>query len=228
MPKRELGAVLVALATVSLVACSDSPSAPSTPGPPPLNPLGWNDVPERMALYVGDETSITILLTAAVEAEYSVTAQGETVKATGAATRTGVFELTVSALTEGETTVEVVARAPGYTPATASIPVVVSALQPLDWLNLPDRLEMYVGDTEDLELRLTSIVDAEYEVTSTTAGVVVATGTPRGNGFMVRISAVREGETESTWRRGLLPISGDRDNPGAGGTASAELAPFPR
>lgn len=84
-----------------------------------------------MDLRVGDETKFTILLTAAVDAEFSVTLKDEKVRASGEKARTGVYDVTIVALEAGATEIEVTARANGYRTATASIPVTVEAIPPI-------------------------------------------------------------------------------------------------
>lgn len=120
-------AILAALFT----ACSESPSTPAAPAPAALLPLGWSDVPESVHLRVGDETRFQILLTSAVDAEFSVTLKDEKVSVSGEKVRTGVFDVTVLALAEGSTEVTVTATAPTYATATATIPVVVEPIPPI-------------------------------------------------------------------------------------------------
>ena len=127
--KRSIAALAI-LATL-FTACSENPSTPAAPAPAPLLPLGWNDVPESVHLRVGDETRFQILLTSAVDAEFSVTLRDEKVRASGEKVRTGVFDVTVVALAEGSTEVTVTATAPTYATATATIPVVVEAIPPM-------------------------------------------------------------------------------------------------
>ena len=121
--------VAVALSGLVALACGDggggAPSAP--PPPPPPTPLSWSNVEsDPVAIEVGETVEIELLLTAAVDATYSPSAEGEIVTLAGESPRAGVYTLEITGSEAGETTVTVTATAPGYTTATATITVSVT------------------------------------------------------------------------------------------------------
>ena len=118
----------IALALL-FTACGDGGGASTSPAPPPPPlPLSWNDVPSEITVRVGEEETFTALLSAAVEATYSITADSEAVEVSGKTLRAGVFEGTVSGVEAGEVTVTLTANSPGYATARATTGVVVEDL----------------------------------------------------------------------------------------------------
>ena len=127
-------AVLAILATVS-VACSDGPSTPAVPAPPPLLPLGWNDVPETLTLEEGESETFTSVLTSAVPADFTIEADSGAVAVAGESPRAGVFDVTVVGLEGGRAArITLTAAHPGYRTATASFGVEVEEPPPVPML----------------------------------------------------------------------------------------------
>ncbi len=125
--RRGFVAVLALGAALLLGSCDDGGS-PAAPAPPPLLPLSWNDVPDEIMVRVGEEETFTALLTAAVNATYSITADSDAVEVSGKALRAGVFEGTVVGVDAGEVTITLRANHPGYISASETLEVVVEDL----------------------------------------------------------------------------------------------------
>ena len=132
-PQVRAPAAAVVLATVSsallasllLAACGDGGGTTTAPAPPQPLPLSWNDVPDEITVRVGEEEIFTALLSAPVNATYSITADSEAVEVSGRSLRAGVFEGTVKGVEAGEVTITLTANNPGYSTARATAGVVV-------------------------------------------------------------------------------------------------------
>ena len=122
--------VLAITASIS-VACNDSRSSPAAPAPPPLLPLGWNDVPDGLTVKEGEATTFSAVLTSAIPAEFLIQADSASVAVAGESPRAGVFEGTVVGIERGGAArVTLTATHPGYRTATAAFDVDVSAPAP--------------------------------------------------------------------------------------------------
>lgn len=98
---------------------------PIPPPTTPLLPLSWNDVPEQITMKEGETETFVALLTAAVDATYSFTADSDAVEVSGRKVRTGVFEGSVTGVHHGEYTLTLTATYTGYVTATETVDVVV-------------------------------------------------------------------------------------------------------
>ena len=104
-----------AVALLAIACGGDGPTAPSPPPPP--RPLAWSDFPESETIEVGEEKTISLALTAAVNATYTHLTSNENVEIEGESPRAGIYRLTITGLEGGETTITVTATAGGYTTA---------------------------------------------------------------------------------------------------------------
>ena len=90
-----------------------------------LRPLEWTDLPDEIELEVGSEETARLRLSQPVRPNLEVDVSNRNVAAF-AECRTGVCELTVEALFEGESVITLTATADGYTDATGEIEVFVT------------------------------------------------------------------------------------------------------
>ena len=115
---------------VAFAGCGDGGGtvSPSTPAPPALLPLTWQDVPTApVSVNQGGTTTVTLLLSAGVSANYSADASGGNVTVTTEILRAGVVRLRITGVSAGTSQVNVTASADGYTTARASFAVNVLA-----------------------------------------------------------------------------------------------------
>ena len=144
-------------------------------------------------LDVGEAKKVTLLLSSAVAATYSHSANNANVSIAAESPRTGVYELTLTGAEPGEATVSVTANAPGYRTATASFPVMVN-LRPLSWDYIPREVVVNVGEQRTRRLRLTAAVRPSLTISWNNTNVAV-TGTC-GIGYCdLTFAGVREGRT---------------------------------
>ena len=90
-----------------------------------LRPLEWTDLPDEIELEVGSEETARLRLSQPVRPNLEVDVSNRNVAAF-AECRTGVCELTVEALFEGESVITLTATADGYTEAMGEIEVFVT------------------------------------------------------------------------------------------------------
>ena len=90
-----------------------------------LRPLEWTELPEEIELDVGSEVTARLRLSQPVRPDLEVDVSNRNVAAF-AECRTGVCELTVEALLEGESVITLTATADGYTDARGEIAVFVT------------------------------------------------------------------------------------------------------
>ena len=103
--------------------CSEALRCPA--GPPPPHPLGWNGLPDEINVQVGETETFNATLTAAIDANFTISASTGAVEVSGEAVRAGVFRGTVTGVEVGEVEVTVTASQPGFVTATASFDVIV-------------------------------------------------------------------------------------------------------
>ena len=127
-----------------------------------LRRLEWTDLPGEIELEVGSEVTARLRLSQPVRPDLEVDVSNRNVTAF-AECRTGVCELTVEALLEGESVITFTAKADGYTEARGEIAVTVT-LRPLEWTDLPDEIELDVGSEVTARLRLSQPVRPNLEV----------------------------------------------------------------
>ena len=127
-----------------------------------LRPLEWTDLPDEIELEVGREVTAALRLGQPVRPNLEVDVSNRNVAAF-AECRTGVCELTVEGLFEGESVIALTATADGYTEARGEIAVTVT-LRPLEWTDLPDEIELEVGSEVTAALRLSQSVRPNLEV----------------------------------------------------------------
>ncbi|MDE3260972.1 MAG: hypothetical protein OYL41_03200 [Acidobacteriota bacterium] len=130
---------LIAIAlSLGLWGCGDgSGTSPAAPAPPPLLPLSWNDVPDEITVKEGETETFTATLTAAVDANYSISSDSDAVEVSGKSLRAGVFEGTVTGIKHGEYSVSLTATYTGYSSANETMDIVVEDPFDLDmWREL--------------------------------------------------------------------------------------------
>ena len=115
--------ILLLAATLGL-SCGNGGGTPSAPAPAPapvLRPLSWQDVPSTaLSVDVGQTVSVTLLLSAAVDATYSADASNSNIRVTTETLRSGVVRVRITGISPGTSQVRITASATGYTSATAS------------------------------------------------------------------------------------------------------------
>ena len=94
------------------------------PRPPP-HPLGWNGLPDEINVQVGETETFNATLTAAIDANFTISASTGAVEVSGEAVRAGVFRGSVTGVEAGEVEVTVTASQPGFVTATGSFEVIV-------------------------------------------------------------------------------------------------------
>ncbi len=164
------GALLGAGLSLLLAGCGGD-SAPATPpAPPPPHPLGWDGLPDEINVQVGETETFTATLTAAVDANYTISANSGAVEVSGEALRAGVFQGSVTGVEAGEVEVTVAASHSGFATATASFEVIVEDLFDLSlWRELVfDAFDCPNGFTDescrhfwgerDVENRITAVL----------------------------------------------------------------------
>lgn len=121
---RVLALVLVGLGVSCDEGSSPAPTSPAPPPPPPLQSLEWLDLPEgSVTVEVGQETTVSLRISAAVEATYSATAGNDNAGATIETVRAGVVRVRITGRAAGESSIDLVATAPGYQTAEAALDV---------------------------------------------------------------------------------------------------------
>ena len=165
------GALLGAGLSMLLAGCGGdggSPAAP--PPPPPPQPLGWNGLPDEITVQVAETATFNATLTAAVDANYTISASTGAVEVSGEAVRAGGFRGSVTGVEAGEVEVTVTASQPGFVTATASFDVIVEDLFDLSlWRELVfDAFDCPNGFTDescrnrwgerDVENRITAVL----------------------------------------------------------------------
>ena len=130
---------LATLALTGLATCGgdsggSSPTTPAAPAPAPLTPLSWLDVPtEVVSVSFENRTRVLNLrLSAAVEASITYTYDEREIEVEGVVLRPGVVQLTITGLgraSPGESTIKLVAEAPGYQTAEASFLVRIEEVE---------------------------------------------------------------------------------------------------
>ena len=119
------GALLGAGLSVLLTGCGGDSAPAVPPAPPPPHPLGWNGLPDEINVQVGETETFNATLTAAIDANFTISASTGAVEVSGEAVRAGVFRGTVTGVEAGEVEVTVTASQPGFVTATASFDVIV-------------------------------------------------------------------------------------------------------
>lgn len=102
---------------------SATPAAP--PPPPPPQPLAWEGIPEGITVEVGETETFTATLSAAIDADYDISASSGAVEVTGEALRAGVFQGSVTGVEAGEVEITLTASQTGFVTATSSFEAVV-------------------------------------------------------------------------------------------------------
>lgn len=127
MPTNKVPLLLVACAAAGLCAlsCGGDGGGTTPAAPPPLRPLAWSDVPGSVTVEVGEETTISLSLTAAVDAAYSHSASNDNVALAGESPRAGIYRLTITGIADGEAAITVTAAADGYATARGEIDATV-------------------------------------------------------------------------------------------------------
>ena len=165
------GALLGAGLSMPLAGCGGDSGAPATPpAPPPPHPLGWDGLPDEINVQVAETATFTATLTAAVDANYTISANTGAVEVSGEALRAGVFQGSVTGVEAGEVEVTVAASHSGFATATASFEVIVEDLFDLSlWRELVfDAFDCPNGFTDescrnfwgerDVENRITAVL----------------------------------------------------------------------
>ena len=161
-----------------------------------LRPLEWTELPEEIELDVGSEVTARLRLSQPVRPDLEVDVSNRNVAAF-AECRTGVCELTVEALLEGESVITLTATADGYTEARGEIAVTVT-LRPLEWTDLPDEIELDVGSEVTARLRLSQPVRPDLEVDVSNRNVA-AFAECRTGVCELTVEALFEGESVITF-----------------------------
>ena len=100
----------------------------TNPAPPPLTPLSWLNVPtEVVNVGVGETRVIILSLSSAIDATVRFFNVESQVLVEGVYLRPGVVQLTITGVGPGTSTIDLVAKAPGYESAEASFSVRVEA-----------------------------------------------------------------------------------------------------
>ena len=160
-----------------------------------LRPLEWTDLPDEIELEVGSEVTAALRLSQSVRPNLEVDVSNRNVAAF-AECRTGVCELTVEGLFEGESVITLTATADGYTEARGEIEVTVT-LRPLEWTDLPDEIELEVGSEVTAALRLGQPVRPNLEVDVSNRNVA-AFAECRTGGCELTVEGLFEGESVIT------------------------------
>ena len=160
-----------------------------------LRPLEWTELPEEIELEVGSEVTARLRLSQPVRPDLEVDVSNRNVAAS-AECRTGVCELTVEALLEGESVITFTATADGYTEARGEIAVTVT-LRPLEWTELPEEIELDVGSEVTARLRLSQPVRPDLEVDVSNRNVA-AFAECRTGVCELTVEALLEGESVIT------------------------------
>ena len=165
------GALLGAGLSMLLAGCGGdggSPAAP--PPPPPPQPLAWNDLPDEITVQVAETETFNATLTAAIDANYTISASTGAVEVSGEALRAGVFQGSVTGVEAGEAEITVMASHSGFVTATGSFDVIVEDLFDLSlWRELVfDAFDCPNGFTDescrnfwgerDVENRITAVL----------------------------------------------------------------------
>ena len=161
-----------------------------------LRPLEWTELPEEIELDVGSEVTARLRLSQPVRPDLEVDVSNRNVTAF-AECRTGVCELTVEALLEGESVITFTATADGYTEARGEIAVTVT-LRPLEWTDLPGEIELDVGSEVTARLRLSQPVRPDLEVDVSNRNVA-ASAECRTGVCELTVEALLEGESVITF-----------------------------
>ena len=161
-----------------------------------LRPLEWTELPDEIELDVGSEVTARLRLSQPVRPDLEVDVSNRNVAAS-AECRTGVCELTVEALLEGESVITLTATADGYTEARGEIAVTVT-LRPLEWTDLPGEIELDVGSEVTARLRLSQPVRPDLEVDVSNRNVA-ASAECRTGVCELTVEALLEGESVITF-----------------------------
>lgn len=147
-----------------------------------------------MTVKVLAEEQISLSLSSAVEATYTQSADNDNIAVTGESPRAGIYRLTVTGVKLGDANVTVTATAPGYTTATATIPITVE-LRLLEWRELPDEIALEVGEGESAHvLRLNAAVQPEIQIEVSNDNVAAAAECEIGS-CELTVEGLSEGES---------------------------------
>ena len=175
MSNRLVGRMIVLLsvlpsAGLSLLfaGCGGDGGSPAAPTPPPLQPLGWNDVPDEITVQVAETVTFTATLTSAVNATYNISANSGAVEVSGEAVRAGVFRGSVTGVEAGEVEITVTASHSGFVTATDSLEVLVEDLFDVSlWRELVfDAYDCPNGSTDERCMNIWGERDVEHRITA--------------------------------------------------------------
>ncbi len=218
-----------AAAFVLFASCGDGTPA----APPPALPLSWNDVPESLSLKVGESKTLHLSLTSAVTATYSHSASNARVSIAGESPRAGIYEMTITGVEPGDSSVSLTASAPGYASAAARLPVMVE-VRPLSWSGLPARVSVRVGERRTVQLRLTESVRPDLEVSAGNGRLAADGDCPAAGRCDVNIFGIEAGPSSFSVRAitegyqeaaGTIPVDVAEASWGVFGIVSADGGP---
>ena len=157
------------LAGAALTACQEPGTCLPCPVPEPrLNPLAWAPTPPLDPIDVGAEAVHTFMLTAAVDATYTVTASDSAIAVSGTPLSPGVLEVTIEGLAEGASGFTLTAEAPGYTTATTTVAVEIED-PPLRGVIIDSgdpELQIACRDFDDFEFLFLALYDESFDSTT--------------------------------------------------------------